>query len=187
MKKQFIIYNISSFKGWESCFHYCMESSDNFKIIFQGDKDDTTAGELNIGKKEFLDLPLITISPYEGMKNSIQVAGELNKAAQELFQNFMVSSFEGFGPDLWSFRLLKGDVVNLRVEDFSVALLFLDESELEDLSARDIDTKNLEEVDFSLAAGEESVVVPMSESDLENLGASLSNAIASLLRRDSSM
>ncbi len=169
MKKEFYINSISSFKGWESCFRYFMEKSDNFTIIFQGDKDDTRAEGLNIGKKEFLDLPAIMISPYEGMKNSIKVAGELNKAAQDIFLHFMASSFEGFNQDLWSFQLLKGNVVNLRLEDFSEAFLFLDESELEDLSSRGIDTKNLDEVDLSLAAGEECVVVPMSDSDTEDL------------------
>jgi hypothetical protein len=83
-----------------------------------------------------LDLPLIAISPYAGMENSIELAGELNKAAQELFLNFMASSFNGLKPDLWSFQLFKGNVVNLRVEDFSVSLLFLDESELEDCLPR---------------------------------------------------
>lgn len=175
MKKEFVISHISSFKGWENCFRYLIERSDNFTIIFQGSKDDTTAGELNTGKKEFLDLPSISISPYKGMKNSIEVAGELNEVAQELFLNFMAPSFDGFKPDLWSFQLVKGNVVNLRIEDFTVALLFLDEGELEDLSSRGIDTKDLEEVDLSLASGEEHVV-PMNESDLNDFVTALKKA-----------
>ncbi|GHO64402.1 hypothetical protein KSC_032940 [Ktedonobacter sp. SOSP1-52] len=174
MKKELVISNISSFKGWESCFRYFMEKSDNFTIIFQGEKDDTTAEGLNRGKKEFLDLPLITISPYAGMKDSFEVAGELTKAAQDIFLNFMTSSFDGYTSDLWSFQLLKGNVVNLRIADFDEAFFSLDESELEYLSSKDIDTKNLEEVDLSLAAGEECVVVPMS--DLEDLATALKKA-----------
>jgi hypothetical protein len=179
MKKEFVIHSIANFKGWEGCFHYLMERSDNFKIIFQGEKDDTTAGELNTGKKEFLNLPLLAISTYAGMENSIELAGELNKAAQELFQNFMASSFNGLKPDLWSFQFLKGNLVNLRVEDFSVGLLFLDESELEDLTSRDIDTKNLEEVDLSLALGKEHVL-SVTGDDAEDLSIAIRNAFTDL-------
>jgi hypothetical protein len=148
MKKALVIHNIPSFKSWKTCFHYLMEKSNNFTIIFQGDENTSMIGELNAGKKEFLDLPLTSISPYEGMENSIEVAGELSKAAQELFWHFMASSFDGQKPDLWSFQLLKGKEVVLRVEDFSVALLFLEEDEVEHLSSRGVDTQDMLDVDI---------------------------------------
>ncbi len=150
MKKALIIHNIPSFKGWETCFHYLMEKSDNFKIIFQGNKNTPATGELNAGKKEFLDLPSTSISSYEGMENSIELAGELSKAAQEIFLHFMAPSFNGHKPDLWSFQLFKGKEVTLIVEDFSVAILFLEEGELEYLTSRGIDTQNMLEADIRL-------------------------------------
>lgn len=148
MKKSFVINSIPRFKGWETCFHYVMEKSDNFKIIFQGDENTPTTGELNAGKKEFLNVPFTSVSPYEGMENSIEVAGELSKAVRELFLHFMASSFSGYKPDLWSFQLLNGKDVILRVEDFSLALLFLEEGELAYLSSRGVDTQDMLEVDL---------------------------------------
>ena len=155
MKKECAIYNISSFKGWESCFHYFMERSDTFSIIFHGDRNDTRAVGLNIGKKEFLDLPLVTISTYKGMKGSFIVTGELTKVAQDLFLNFIAPSFDGYTSDLWSFQFLKGNVVTISVEDFSEAFFLLDESELEDLSSRGVDIKNLDEVGTSSVSAKE--------------------------------
>lgn len=155
MKKECAIYSTSSFKGWESCFRYFMERSDTFSIIFHGDRNDTRAVGLNIGKKEFLDLPAVTISPYGGMKDSFILAGELTKAAQDLFLNFIAPSFDGYNSDLWSFQLLKGDIVTISVEDFSEAFFLLDESELEDLSSKGINTKDLDEVGTSSVSAEE--------------------------------
>ncbi len=191
MKKECAIYSISSFKGWESCFRYFMERSDTFSIIFQGDRNDTRAVGLNIGKKEFLDLPLVTISPYGGMKGSFIVAGELTKAAQDLFLNFIAPSFDGYTSDLWSFQFLKGNVVTISVEDFSEAFFLLDESELEDLSSRGVDIKNLDEVGTSSASAEEFFSKKafskrgLSELDESNLSAleDLSTALVTALKK----
>jgi hypothetical protein len=167
MKKVCIIYSISKFKGWESCFRYFMERSDTFSIIFHGDIHDTRAEGLNIGKKEFLDLPSVTISPYRGMKDSFIVAGELTKAAQDLFLNFLAPSFDGYTSDLWSFQFLKGNIVTISVEDFSEAFFLLDESEFEDLSSRGIDTKDLDEDATPSASAEEfSAKIAFSNRDL---------------------
>ncbi|GAC1477362.1 MAG: hypothetical protein NVS2B12_31670 [Ktedonobacteraceae bacterium] len=102
-----------------------------------------------------MDLPLVTTSPYGGMKNSFIVAGELTRVAQNLFLNFIAPSFEGYSSDLWSFQFLKGDLVTISIEDFSEAFFLLDESELEDLSSRGVDIKNLDEVGTSSASAEE--------------------------------
>ena len=149
MRKTFLIHHISSFKGWETCFHFAMEKSDTFQIIFQVDGDASDEDGLNAGKQKFLSMPSITISPYEGMENSIEVTGELNMAARELFQTYMKPSFEGWKQNLWSFQFLEGKNAMLRVEDFSVALLFLDESEVADLLALGIsvDGTDFQEID----------------------------------------
>ena len=144
MKRTFLIHHIPGFKGWETCFHVLMEKADTFRIIFHGTKDAFDADEyLNTGKQEFLKLPSITISPYEGMENSIEVTGELNRAAREVFLTFMAPS----QPDLWSFQFLKGNDVMLRVEDFTVGLLFLEESEIEALLAQGVEGLNVLEID----------------------------------------
>jgi hypothetical protein len=181
MKKACVIYSISSFKGWESCFRYFMERSNTFSIIFQGDIHDTRAEGLNIGKKEFLDLPSITISPYRGMKDSFIVAGELTKAAQGLFLNFVAPSFDGYKSDLWSFQFLKGNIVTISVEDFSEAFFLLNESELEDLSSRGVDTNNLDEVGtFSASAEELFSKMAFSKRDLSELDESNLRALEDL-------
>jgi hypothetical protein len=152
MKKTFLANCIPASKGWETCFHYIMEKSDTFRIIFQGSKDVLESDEfLNAGKREFLSLPALTISPYEGMGNSIRVIGKLDQAARELFLTFMSPAFEGYKPDLWSFEFLKGNDVKLRVGDFTDYLLFLEESEVEELLAQgvNIDGTDLEEIDYS--------------------------------------
>jgi len=125
---------------------------------------------LNIGKKEFLDLPSVTISPYGGMKGSFIVTGALTKAAQDLFLNFLAPSFDGCTSDLWSFQFLKGNVVTISVEDFSEAFFLLDESKLEDLSSRGVDTKNLDEVGTSSASAEEFFQKWLFEERFESIG-----------------
>lgn len=159
MKRAFLAHHIPFFKEWETCFHYIMEKSDTFRIIFQGSKDVLASDEfLNVGKREFLSLPALTISPYAAMENSIEVAGELNRAARELFQTFI----DPEQPDLWSFQFLKGNDVMLRVEDCTVGLLFLEESEVADLLAQgvSIDGEHLEEIDnFSAEASQPDIEV----------------------------
>jgi hypothetical protein len=172
MKRTFLVHNIPRFKGWKTCFHSLMEKSDTFRIIFQGNSDTSdTDALLNAGKKEFLLLPSITISPYEGMENSIEVTGALNRVAREFFLTFMAPAFDGYTPDLWSFQFLKGEDVLLRVEDFTVALLFLEESDVEDLLAQGVDRTNLEEIDnFSAEARQSDVeVVSWSKEDKDAL------------------
>ena len=170
MKKSLVIHNVSSFKGWETCFRSLIEKSDNFTIIFQGNEKTLATGELDAGKKEFLNVPFISISPYKGMENSIEVAGELNKAAQKLFWRFMTPSFEGYKPDLWSFQLLKGKEVKLRVEDFTVAILFLEEDELAYLSSQGVDTQDMLEVNFEQSGHQPDIeVVSWSKDELSSL------------------
>jgi hypothetical protein len=168
MKRTFYVNSIPGFKGWETCFRFLMEKSDTFRIIFQGNRDAFDADEyLNTGGKEFLNIPSITISPYEGMENSIKVTGELNIVAREVFLTFLAPS----QPDLWSFQFLKGNDVMLRVEDFTVGLLFLEESEVEDLLAQGVDGLNLLEIDsFSAGVHQSDIeVVSWSKDELSSL------------------
>ena len=168
MKRTFLVHHIPGFKGWETCFHALMEKADTFRIIFQGNRDAFDADEVvNAGKQEFLNMPSITISPSEGMENSIEVTGELNLVAREVFLTFMAPST----PELWSFQFLKGNDVMLRVEDFTVGLLFLEESEVEDLLAQGVDGLNLLEIDsFSVGVRQSDVeVVSWSKDELSSL------------------
>ena len=172
MKRTFLVHHIPGFKGWETCFHSLMEKSDTFRIIFQGNRDAFDADTLlNAGKQEFLNMPSITTSPYGGMENSIEVVGELNVVAREVFLTFMAPAFQGWKPDLWSFQFSKGNDVILRVEDFTVGLLFLEESEVEDLLAQGVDGLNLLEIE-SFSAGERQSdveVVSWSKDELSSL------------------
>jgi len=171
MKRTFLIHHIAGFKEWETCFHFIMEKSDTFRIIFQGNRDASDIDEfLNAGKQEFLNLPILTISAYEGMENSIEVTGELNRVARELFLTFMAPAFHGRKPDVWSFQFLKGMDALLRVEDFTVGLLFLEESDVEDLLAQSVDGTNLEEIDsFSAEVHKSDVEVVRLSKDVPEL------------------
>ena len=159
MKRTFWVHHIPFFKEWKTCFHYIMEKSDTFRIIFQGSKDVLESDEfLNAGKREFLSLPALTISPYASMENSIEVTGELNRAARELFQTFMAPE----QPDLWSFQFLKGNDVMLKVDDWTVGEVFLEECEVADLLAQgvSVDGEHLEEIDtFSAKASQPDIEV----------------------------
>jgi hypothetical protein len=182
MKRTFYAHSIWSFKGWETCFRFLMEKSDAFRIIFQGNRDASDADAyLNAGKKEFLDLPSITISAYEGMENSIKVTGELNRVARELFLTFMESAFQGWKPDLWSFQFLKGNEIMLEVADFTEGWFYLEASEVEDLLAQGIgvDGTNLEEIDSFLTEVQQSdakKVVRLSKDELSSLADLLQTA-----------
>jgi hypothetical protein len=173
MKRKFYVHSIPLFKGWETCFRFLMEKSDTFRIIFQGNRDTFDADEyLNAGKKEFLSMPSITISPYGGMENSIEVTGELNMAAREFFLTFMESAFQGYKPDMWSFKFLKGMDVLLEVADFTEGWLYLEESEVEDLLAQGVDGTNLEEIDSFLTEVQQSdakKVVHLNKDELSSL------------------
>jgi hypothetical protein len=172
MKRTFMVYNIPNFKGWEICFRTLIEKADTFRIIFQGTTDVSDADTLlNAGKREFLSMPSITVSPYDGMENSIQVTGELDMAARKIFLTYMESAFEGYKPDLWSFQFLVGNDVILRVDDFSDGLLFLEDSEVEDLFALGVDGSELEEIDnFSVESDQPDVIVGnWSNEDLSSL------------------
>jgi hypothetical protein len=152
-----------------------MEKSDTFRIIFQGNRDISDADEyLNAGKKEFLDLPSLTISAYEGMENSIKVTGELNRVARELFLTFMAPAFQGWKPDMWSFQFLKGNDVVLEVADFTEGWFSLEESGVKDLLAQGIsvDGTNLEEMNSFLTKVQQSdakEVVRLNKEELSSL------------------
>jgi hypothetical protein len=183
MKRTFFVHHIPDFEGWETCFRFLMEKSDTFRIILQGNRDASDADEyLNAGKKEFLDLPSITISPYEGMENSIKVTGELNRVAREIFLTFLAPD----EPDLWSFQFLKGNDVMLEVADFTEGWLYLEESEVEDLLAQGIGVDGIDLDDFDSFLAEERQsdveVVSWSKDDLSSLANQFQTAFADLLQ-----
>lgn len=62
MKKTFLVHHIAGSKDWETSFRYLIEQADTFRIIFQGTSDANAL--LNAGKKEFLSVPSITVSPW---------------------------------------------------------------------------------------------------------------------------
>ncbi len=175
-----MFYSYAGFKGWETCFRSIMEKSDTFRIIFQGASNTFDEEGLNAGKRVFLTMPSLTITPYAGMENSIEATGELNTAAREAFQTFMAPAFQGETPDLWSFQFLQGETVMLRVEDFTVALLFLEESEVEELLAQGVDGAELEEIEnFSIGVREPGIeVVGWDKDELSSLGGLLKTAFS---------
>ena len=180
MKRTFLINSITSFKGWETCFRAIMAKSNSFRIIFQ--VQDATSDEegLNAGKQEFLSLPSVTTSRYEGMADSIEATGDLDNAAQELFLDFMAPAFQGYVPRLWSFQFLQGNEAMLRVDDFTMALLFLEESERAALLAQGVDGLNELEIEsFSTAVNPPDIeVLPWGKDDSSSLADAFQKAFS---------
>lgn len=127
-KHSFVIHSINRYNRWKDLFTFFEKKADTFKVFFPGDAQTIEPDNPLIrGKEEFLNLEGIAIKEWDGMDNSIQIEGQLNTESKRLFYNFQKDAFDGFMPQLWSFELQKHNDSVLRVEDFTVCILYLSE------------------------------------------------------------
>jgi len=136
MTKTYVISNTPRYSRWKELFTYFLQEGISFKATFPGDKDDQTEGFLTRGKKSLLSLKDVTIKRSDVMDESIEVSGMLNEAAKNLLLSLQESSFDGHMPELWSFEIISAKGARLKVEDFTVCLLYLDDITEEKLRER---------------------------------------------------
>ncbi|MEH6944110.1 hypothetical protein [Bacillus sp. JJ722] len=122
MDQHIVIQNIPSESQWEKVFHIVFNYCDSYKIIYPNG-DFSNDNPLMTGRLDFEKLEGLTIEIFDGMEDSIALAGKLTKEARQLFKLFLSPSFEGDKPDLWWFKLYKKDVLIMTVEDFTVCLI----------------------------------------------------------------
>jgi hypothetical protein len=100
---------------WRTLFTYYLDEADSF-LVHMPDGE----GPLSHGREEFRSLPGISIRPWDGMRDAIEIAGELSSQSRELFTS-IETSIESYEPDkkLWDYRFLRGGRVVLSISDFS--------------------------------------------------------------------
>jgi len=137
MSDRLVIFHIPRYENWIQIFDYYLEECTRFRVFFPGAKHEYNPNNpLMTGKKEFASLSEVTIRPWEGMENSIQVDGPINQNTRNLFYKYLDDPSEGYRPLLWSFELLKNEKPLLRIEDFTVCLLNFDEEVISNLQRK---------------------------------------------------
>lgn len=145
---------------WIAVLDYYLDRATGFRAFFPDDP------ELAMGKDEFLNLPFVSAGEWDGMKGCCEVAGPLTPQARQLLQVARESDHE---IRLWSFELLLQDQPLLRLEDFSVCLVFATEAELGELERLGADISRLEKVELHPRFEPETEVSQMTEQDVEAL------------------
>lgn len=139
---------------------FYLQKADRFRAYFPGGE------ELSGSRPDFLALEGVTVQPWSGMVGCIVVEGTLTPAARALIRER--GNFEEDGCyhplQLWSYELVNETEVLLRIEDFSVWIVFATLDELQSLETQKIPISEWQEISF---APEEGVTpLPIDASDL---------------------
>jgi hypothetical protein len=96
---------------------------------------------LSHGRDDFPALPGARVTPWSGMRESIEVTGPLTAESRRLFDR-IETSVTSFEPErkLWDYRLSRHGELLLQVGDFSDVLVTADDSELAALRAEGVST-----------------------------------------------
>jgi len=127
MTKTYVISNTPRYTKWKELFIYFIQNGYSFKATFPGHENDQSEGLLTKGKKSFLSLRDVTYAKRDGIGESVEVRGILNEECKTLLLSLQEPSFEGHMPELWSFEIISPTGTRLKVEDFTVCLLELDD------------------------------------------------------------
>jgi hypothetical protein len=116
---------------WRALFTYYLAEADSF-LVHMPDGE----GFLSYGWQEFRSLPGISIRPWDGMKDAIEIVGELSPHSRQLFTS-IETSIDGYesGKKLWDYRLLRGGHVALSIGDFSDLLIWPTEADRAQLTS----------------------------------------------------
>lgn len=148
---------------------FYLKKADMFRAYFPGGE------ELSGSRPDFLSLEEVSVQPWSGMMGCIVVEGALTSAAKALIRERGKFDEDGcYHPlQLWSYELVNETEVLLRIEDFSVWLVFATLDELQSLEKQKIFVSQWQEISFE---PEEGVTpLPMDESDLEQITQALEN------------
>jgi len=99
---------------WRALLTEHLDRADEFRVhLPDGD------GPLSYGRREFLALPDITVRPWSGMRDAVELTGPLTSAARDLFLR-LEPTIETFDIEqkLWDYELVRAGVVTLSIGDF---------------------------------------------------------------------
>lgn len=121
---------------WHVVLGHFLEQADSFAVHVPDGP-----GPLSHGREEFSALPEVTVGPWSGMRDAIEIAGALSGRPREMFAA-METSLESFNPEekLWDYRLLKKGEVILSIGDYIDLLIYAGPDDVAMLEARGLDS-----------------------------------------------
>lgn len=121
---------------WRAVLAYCLGKADSFAVHVPDGP-----GPLSHGRVEFSALPGVTVEPWTGMQDAIEISGELSAGPRELFAA-METSVRSYNSEqkLWDYRLLRAGEVLLSISDYADLLLYVDQDDLAGLESLGVDT-----------------------------------------------
>jgi hypothetical protein len=99
---------------WRALLERYLARADEFRVHMPDGE-----GQLSHGRQDFMALPGVEVRPWNGMRESIEIAGPLTAAARELFLR-LEPSIEAFDPEhkLWDYDLVQDGTVVLSIGDY---------------------------------------------------------------------
>ncbi|MEH1839541.1 MAG: hypothetical protein V7L20_12395 [Nostoc sp.] len=150
---------------------FYLKKADRFRAYFPGGE------ELSGSRPDFLALEEVSVQPWSGMVGCIVVEGTLTPAARALIRERGKFEEDGcYNPleQLWSYELVNDTEVLVRIEDFSVWMVFATLDELQSLEKQKIPVSEWQEISFE---PEEGVTpLPMDKTDLEQVTQAIKEA-----------
>lgn len=144
----------------QSILDFYLQKADRFRAYFPGGE------ELSGSRPDFLALEEISVQAWSGMAGCLVVEGTLTPAARTLIQER--GNFDEYGSyhplQLWSYELISEAEVLLRIEDFSVWMVFATPEERQILETRQIPIGEWQEIPPESAEGV--TPLPIDASDL---------------------
>ncbi|MBD6620823.1 hypothetical protein FNW02_35000 [Komarekiella sp. 'clone 1'] len=145
----------------QSILDFYLQKADRFRAYFPGGE------ELSGSRPDFLALEGVSVQPWSGMMGCIVVEGTLTPAAKALIRERGNFDEDGcyHSLQLWSYELVNETEVLLRIEDFSVWIVFATLDELQSLEKQKLPVSEWQEI--SLESEEGVTPLPMDASDLK--------------------
>lgn len=149
---------------------FYLKKADRFRTYFPGGE------ELSGSRPDFLALEGVSVQPWSGMVGCIVVEGTLTPAARALIRERGKFAEDGcYHPlQLWSYELVNETEVLLRIEDFSVWMVFATLAELQSLEEQKVPVSQWQQISLEPEVGV--TPLPMDTSDLEQITQAIKEA-----------
>lgn len=142
-RKVYFLSNIEK-EDWKKLFFYFINKGDNFKVHLPLEADGTKDSIAN----DFSKLSKVSMKSWEGVKNSIEISGELNKNSEELIIKYEKPSFLGDNVELWGLEIYLKTEKLLHIGNFNDRLIYLDQNDFTFIREEDIEIKECIEIDM---------------------------------------
>jgi hypothetical protein len=154
----------------QSILSFYLKTADRFRAYFPGGE------ELSGSRTDFLALEGVSVQSWSGMAGCIVVEATLTPPAKTLIRERGNVDENGYShpKQLWSYELVKEAEVLLRIEDFSVWMVFATPDELKSLEKQKILISEWQEI--SLEPEEGVTPLSMDESDLGSVTEAIKEA-----------